>query len=79
MVDSASGVACRTEAGTAVPVNLASGLLDNANTHIFICGLKGMEASVDEALADICRKSGRDWAQLMPDMRACGRYHVETC
>ena len=52
--------------------------LNNARTHIYICGLKGMEAGVDEALADICRSAGLDWASLRADMRAQGRYHVET-
>jgi benzoyl-CoA 2,3-dioxygenase component A len=52
--------------------------LKNARTHIYICGLKGMETGVDEAMADICRSSGLDWASLRADMRAQGRYHVET-
>jgi benzoyl-CoA 2,3-epoxidase subunit A len=53
-------------------------LLDQQATHIFICGLKGMEAGVEEALADVCRKQGRDWAKLKTEMRGDGRYHVET-
>jgi benzoyl-CoA 2,3-epoxidase subunit A len=52
--------------------------LKNANTHIYLCGLKGMETGVDEAFADICRGSGIDWAALRGEMRAQGRYHVET-
>ena len=52
--------------------------LKNARTHIYICGLKGMETGVDEAMADICRSSEMDWASLRADMRAQGRYHVET-
>ena len=62
----------RTEAGT------VAALLGSDKTHIYICGLKGMEAGVDEALADICRKNGQDWAQLKPEMRSAGRFHVET-
>ncbi len=62
----------RTEA-----VRMAA-LLTDQNTHIYICGLKGMEAGVEEALADICRKDGQDWSALKPVMRANGRYHVET-
>ncbi len=53
-------------------------LLKDANTHIFICGLKDMETGVEEAMADVCRKHGLDWAALKPDMRTSGRYHVET-
>ena len=62
----------RTEAGT------VAALLQSPATHIYICGLKGMEAGVDEALADICRKTGQDWSKLKPEMRAQGRFHVET-
>ncbi len=53
-------------------------LLRDERTHIFICGLKGMETGVDEALADICREHGLDWSSLKPEMRGSGRYHVET-
>ena len=53
-------------------------VLGEPTTHIFICGLKGMETGVDDALAHICRRTGREWAALKPDMRASGRYHVET-
>ncbi|CAA7627477.1 benzoyl-CoA 2,3-epoxidase subunit BoxA [Magnetospirillum sp. SS-4] len=53
-------------------------LLRSAATHIFICGLKGMEQGCDEAFADICRLNGLDWASLREIMRREGRYHVET-
>ena len=52
--------------------------LKHDRTHIYICGLKDMESGVDEAMADICRSSGLDWATLRSEMRAQGRYHVET-
>ncbi len=55
-----------------------AGLIGDDNTHVFICGLKGMETGVDEAFAAICRKAGLDWSALKPVMRADGRYHVET-
>ena len=53
-------------------------LLGHANTHVYICGLKGMESGVDEAFADVCRGASLDWATLKPFMRDSGRYHVET-
>jgi len=53
-------------------------LLGNANTHVYICGLKGMESGVDEAFADVCRGAALDWAALKAAMRDGGRYHVET-
>ena len=65
--------ACARRADEVVGVSAST-----TSTHIYICGLKGMESGVDEALADICRSSGIDWAALRADMRAQGRYHVET-
>ncbi len=53
-------------------------LLQSDRTHVYVCGLKGMETGVDEALADISREHGLDWSALRAEMRAGGRYHVET-
>lgn len=53
-------------------------LLRDDKTHVYICGLKGMESGVDEAFADACRSASIDWAALKPAMRESGRYHVET-
>jgi len=61
----------------ATPGQIAT-LLQRETGHVFVCGLKGMEAGVDEALESICRKSGLDWRALKPRMRTSGRYHVET-
>ncbi len=57
---------------------MMAGLLREPATHVYICGLKGMESGVDEAFADICRHAAIDWAALKGDMRVSGRYHVET-
>lgn len=48
------------------------------DTYIYICGLKGMEAGVMEALSDMCRAANLDWAHLHATMVAEGRFHVET-
>ena len=32
-----------------------SALIASPTTHVYICGLKGMETGVDEAFADVCR------------------------
>jgi benzoyl-CoA 2,3-dioxygenase component A len=53
-------------------------LIHDANAHIYICGLKGMEQGVDEAFRDAFRGEGADWDALLPELRAQGRYHVET-
>jgi len=53
-------------------------LVQSEATHIYICGLKGMESGVEAALDDICRFHGLNWADLRKIMRESGRYHVET-
>ena len=53
-------------------------LLASPATHIYICGLKGMEQGCGEAFADICRLHGLDWSDLKATLRGEGRYHVET-
>jgi benzoyl-CoA 2,3-dioxygenase component A len=58
--------------------SMVAGLLQSEATHLYVCGLKGMEQGVEEALADICRGAGLCWNDLRPAMRESGRYHVET-
>ena len=49
-----------------------------SDTYVYICGLKGMEAGVMEALHDICATAGMDWGTLHQTMVSEGRFHVET-
>lgn len=60
------------EAGRTV-TDLLSG-----DTYIYICGLKGMETGVMEALRDNCSAVGMDWPSLHSKMVREGRFHVET-
>jgi benzoyl-CoA 2,3-dioxygenase component A len=53
-------------------------LLKDDVTHVFLCGLKAMEAGVDEALKHVCDQGGLDWPSLKAAMRSSGRYQVET-
>ncbi|MCG6953897.1 MAG: benzoyl-CoA 2,3-epoxidase subunit BoxA [Betaproteobacteria bacterium] len=53
-------------------------LLGNDNCYVYICGHKQMEGGVEGAFAKICETQGRDWTQLRDQLRANGRYHVET-
>ncbi|HLW92121.1 MAG TPA: benzoyl-CoA 2,3-epoxidase subunit BoxA [Roseiarcus sp.] len=57
---------------------LIAELIAQPNTHIYICGLKGMEQGVEAALDEVCRRAAIDWAILRASMRQNGRYHVET-
>ena len=53
-------------------------LLQDPETYIYVCGVKGMEQGVDDAFRDVCGAAGLDWELLRPALRATGRYHVET-
>jgi benzoyl-CoA 2,3-dioxygenase component A len=53
-------------------------LLKDTKAHIYICGLRQMEAGVEQALASIANDIGQDWNMLRDEMRENGRYHVET-
>ncbi len=53
-------------------------MLSDANTYIYLCGLKAMEPGVEEALRDIAASIGQDWPSLRNRMCAEGRYHVDT-
>jgi benzoyl-CoA 2,3-dioxygenase component A len=53
-------------------------LLADPKTHIYICGLRGMEAGVEKAFTSIAEGIGEQWTALRDGMRQDGRYHVET-
>ena len=53
-------------------------LLQDPNTHIYICGLRGMEEGVEKAFTNIAESIGEQWVALRDSMREDGRYHVET-
>ncbi len=60
------------EAGPAVAELL------KGDIYLYVCGLKGMEAGVMDALRDISIAAGIDWTALHARMVAEGRFHVET-
>ncbi|MEC4719831.1 benzoyl-CoA 2,3-epoxidase subunit BoxA [Noviherbaspirillum sp. CPCC 100848] len=48
------------------------------DTYLYICGLKGMETGVMDALRSVCTAEGMDWSELSAKMVREGRLHVET-
>ncbi|MFM7633535.1 MAG: benzoyl-CoA 2,3-epoxidase subunit BoxA [Betaproteobacteria bacterium] len=48
------------------------------DTYFYVCGVKGMEAGVMDALREIAEGAGIDWAALHTRMLDEGRFHVET-
>ncbi|MDU8927384.1 benzoyl-CoA 2,3-epoxidase subunit BoxA [Alisedimentitalea sp. MJ-SS2] len=57
---------------------VVSEMIADPKTHIFICGLRGMEVGVDQALSNIAESAGVSWSATRDSMREDGRYHVET-
>ena len=53
-------------------------MIMDENTHVFICGVKGMEEGVDDALTKICQQISVNWQNQKATMRETGRFHVET-
>ncbi len=58
--------------------DLIAEMLQDPNTHIYICGLKEMEDGVERAFTNIAESLGQQWRSLRDVLRADGRYHVET-
>jgi ferredoxin--NADP+ reductase len=53
-------------------------LIKQDNTHAYICGLKGMEGGIDEALSAAAAKQGVNWSEYQKELKKAGRWHVET-
>ena len=53
-------------------------LLQDGQTHIYVCGLKAMEDGVLQALRDIATGAQLDWDAIGARMQREGRLHLET-
>ena len=53
-------------------------LMQSPKTHTYMCGLKGMEGGIDEALSATAAKNGADWSEFQKQMKKDHRWHVET-
>ena len=53
-------------------------MIQNPKTHTYICGLKGMEGGIDEALSAAAAKHDVDWEEYRKAMKKEHRWHVET-
>ncbi len=52
--------------------------MQQPNTHVYICGLRGMEPGIDEGMSAAASKFGVNWADYQKQMRKEERWHVET-
>jgi len=53
-------------------------MIEDNKTHIYLCGLKGMEPGIDEAMTKAAEEKGLNWSELRPQLKKAGRWHVET-
>ncbi len=53
-------------------------MLQSPKTHVYMCGLKGMEDGIDEAFSAQAAKAGIDWKEYRSQLKKAGRWHVET-
>jgi ferredoxin--NADP+ reductase len=53
-------------------------LVQQPNTHTYICGLKGMEGGIDEGMSSAASKQGVDWDDYRKQLKKGHRWHVET-
>jgi ferredoxin--NADP+ reductase len=53
-------------------------LIENPKTHVYMCGLRGMEPGIDEAMTAAAAAKGLDWSELRPQLKKAERWHVET-
>jgi benzoyl-CoA 2,3-dioxygenase component A len=55
-----------------------AGLLQDPQTHFYVCGLKAMEEGVLQALQDIAVGAGMDWVAVEAGLKQEGRLQLET-
>jgi len=53
-------------------------LMQNPKTHSYMCGLKGMESGINEALTGMAEQNGGNWSDFQKQMKKQHRWHVET-
>ena len=55
-----------------------AGLLKDPNTYVYVCGLRGMEAGVLDALREAASTHGLAWDAVHAQLKQEGRLHLET-
>merc|ERR1712003_356764 len=50
------------------------GLMQSPKTHIYMCGLKGMESGMEECFGPLAEKNGIVWKEFAKGMKKAKRY-----
>lgn len=53
-------------------------LIQQEKTHVYICGLKGMEGGIDEGMSKAAAENGFEWSEYVRDLKKAHRWHVEV-
>ncbi|MEM6423768.1 MAG: ferredoxin-NADP reductase [Cyanobacteria bacterium P01_H01_bin.119] len=53
-------------------------MVQSEKTHVYICGLQGMEDGIEAAFTERAAKDGVDWATYRKQLKKENRWHVET-
>merc|ERR1712228_1060535 len=53
-------------------------LMQSPKTHIYMCGLKGMESGMEECFSPLAEKAGLVWKDFAKEMKKAHRYNVEV-
>jgi len=53
-------------------------LMQEEKTHVYMCGLKGMEKGMEECFSEIAANNNLVWKDFAKKMKKDGRYHVEV-
>merc|ERR1712014_370061 len=53
-------------------------LMQSPKTHIYMCGLKGMESGMQECFSPLAEKNGVVWSEFAKSMKKAKRYHVQA-
>jgi ferredoxin--NADP+ reductase len=53
-------------------------MIDEGNFSFYLCGMKAMEAGVEEVFRNHAERNGRNWEELKAAFKAQGRWNTET-
>ncbi|MBP0020587.1 MAG: ferredoxin-NADP reductase [Cyanobacteria bacterium SBLK] len=53
-------------------------MIQKPNTHVYMCGLKGMEPPIAETFTQEAEKIGMDWDAKRKELKKAHRWHVEV-
>jgi ferredoxin--NADP+ reductase len=53
-------------------------LMQNPKTHVYMCGLKGMEKGIEECFGPLATEHDTEWGEFAKRMKKEKRYHVEV-